>query len=606
MKKFLLAFLILFTMIKPVYADEVEIEKTNVDAHINIDGTAQITETWQIDFDGSFSRYERIIPLNDGEIITNLKVYIDGRLAQPLDYPDDRRPAGYYYASYSSDELIIAIYMDAFYETKTFTIEFTTNKATLCYKDVLEFNYNMIGDQWDYEIGYVQGTITFPQVANQNEDIYVWGHGPANGNVEITTNSSVFYSCEQFPENTNLNIRLLLPSSLFKMEKINKEFLEEIVQEETQYVKQEAAKQKWQKIKYFLEGGIGSVVGLGSVIFMWLQRRKIQKSILPKETPEYYRDLPSDLTPSEVIDLMNYVGHDFNEKNKFSSTLMALSLKGLIEFEEYETQGLFGSKTKTKMLVLENEEAFNQLKEHEKILYQFILTVGHDGQTTFEEIDQYTMSRPNYCKNQLDLFRQSSQTSIEKEGYVDMRINNNKAILISICLALVGGVLTPFVPLLGIPVLVGGIVCLLLGGTAKRYTQKGADEVVLWEAFERFLKEFTLMDEKELPELTMWEEYLVYATAMGIGDKILKQLPEKYPQFYESRIYTTSYVRHFYYGRQPNLHMFDTFEDFSNRLNTAMHYEENTSGKGGSFSSGGGGGFAGGGRSSGGGGGRFS
>ena len=606
MKKLLLAFLVLFLVIKPVSADEVELEKTTVDALIHVDGTTHITETWQIDFDGKFSRYERIIPLNNGEKITDLKVYIDGRLAQPLDYPDDRRPAGYYYVSHYSDEMVIAIYMDAYYETKTFKIEFTTNKATLCYKDVLEFNYNMVGDEWNYEMNYVSGTITFPQVANQHEDIYVWGHGPANGSVEVTSNSTIFYSCEDLPENTSLNIRLLLPSTLFKMEKINKEFLEEIVQEEAKYAKEETARQKWQLIKLYVAGGLGSTIGLFSIVFLWIKRRKIKNAIKPIEAPEYYRDLPSDLTPSEVIDLMNYVGHDFNEKNKFSSTLMSLSLKGLIEFEEYETQGLFGSKTKTKMLVLDNEEAFNQLKEHEKILYKFIEVVGRDGETTFEEIDHYTNTRPRYCKDQLDAFRESSHTSIEQLGYLDLRLNTGGLLVHSLIITILGAISIAYIPLFGVPLLICGVICIFLSGTTKRYTQKGADEVALWEAFERFLKEFTLMDEKELPELVMWEEYLVYATAMGIGEKILKQLPEKYPQFYESPIYTRSYVRHFYYGRQPNLHMFDTFNDFSNRLNTAMQYSENSGGRGGSFSSRGGGGFAGGGRSSGGGGGRFS
>ena len=179
-------------------------------------------------------------------------------------------------------------------------------------------------------------------------------------------------------------------------------------------------------------------------------------------------------------------------------------------------------------------------------------------------------------------------------------------LLISLLITILGAIAIVFIPLFGVPVTIGGVISIVLSGSIKRYSQKGADEVALWEAFERFLKEFTLMDEKELPELVMWEEYLVYATAMGIGQKVLKQLPEKYPQFYESHLYTHSYVRCFYYGRQPNIDLLDSFNDFSRTLNTAMHYTENTSGKGGSFSRGGGGGFAGGGRASGGGGGRFS
>lgn len=606
MKKFLACLFVFLLVLKPVSAEEVELERTQVDAVIHNNGTTTITETWEIDFDGSFSQYERIIPLNDNETISNIHVYVDGLESQPLTYHDGHRPHGYYYAEYSSDELILYIYMDAFYETKTFTIEFTTNKATMAYKDVLEFNYNMVGDDWEYEMNHVSGTIKFPQVASKDEDIYVWGHGPANGMVEVASNQSVYYECENLDPYTTLNIRLLLPSELFSCDKINQEYLESIIEEEAKYAKEEASRQKWAKIKYIVSGGLGLIGGVGGALYIFIKRRRLQNEIIPSEQPEYYRDLPSDLSPSEVIDLMNYVGHDFDEKNKFASTLMSLSLKGMIEFEEYEEEGLFKTKTKTKMHILQNDEAYAKLKPHEITLYRFIEFAGKDGTTTFDEIEALTRTRPKYCKTKLDTFRQSSHEQIERAGYLDLRLSTGKLVLFSLGILIVGGIFAGFLPLFGIPMILGGVACLLLSSTMKRYTQKGADEVALWEAFERFLKEFTLMDEKELPELIMWEEYLVYAVAMGIGEKVLKQLPEVYPNFYETDFYHRSYVRHFYYGRQPNIDLLDNFNHFSTQMNTAMHYTENSGGRGGSFSSGGGGGFAGGGRSSGGGGGRFS
>lgn len=606
MKKLFLVLLMLLGLTTPVYADDVELIETIVDATIHQDGSATITETWNIDFDGMFTQYERVIPLISGEKITDIHVYVDGIESQETSVREGRRPAGHYYVYRGNDELVLYIYMEANYTRKSFTIEYTTNKAVMCYSDVLEFNRYMIGDDWEYDIGKVSGTISFPQVPNMNEDIYVWGHGPANGVVDIQSNHSIYYECEDYPSNTALSIRLLLPSELFNMEKINKEFLSKILDEEETYAKKEAALQKWKKIKIFGSAGIGSIIGFGAVIYLWIKKRRISKEIKPTLEVEYYRELPSSLSPSEVIDLMNYVGHDFDEKNKFASTLMSLSLKGLIDFEEYETEGFFSNKKRTKLLVKDNKEALDQLKEHESILYNFVKRAGNDGVTTFEEIDRYTTASPLRCKEILDSFRTTSYALVQKEGYFDLRVKTGHLLLISFALIIIGAITIAFLPFFGIPVAIGGVVSLVLSGTTKRYTQKGIDEVVLWEAFERFLKEFTLMDEKELPELAVWEEYLVYATAMGMGEKILKQLPEKYPEFYESPLYRQSYVRHFYYHRQPNIDLIDNFNDFSNQLNTAMHYTENSSGKGGNFSSGGGGSFGGGGRIGGGGGGRFS
>ena len=39
------------------------------------------------------------------------------------------------------------------------------------------------------------------------------------------------------------------------------------------------------------------------------------------------------------------------------------------------------------------------------------------------------------------------------------------------------------------------------------------------------------MDRHELPALVLWEEYMVYATAMGIADKVSEQLEIAYPQY---------------------------------------------------------------------------
>ena len=39
------------------------------------------------------------------------------------------------------------------------------------------------------------------------------------------------------------------------------------------------------------------------------------------------------------------------------------------------------------------------------------------------------------------------------------------------------------------------------------------------------------MDEHDIPELVLWEEYMIFATAMGIADKVAAQLEIAYPEF---------------------------------------------------------------------------
>ena len=39
-----------------------------------------------------------------------------------------------------------------------------------------------------------------------------------------------------------------------------------------------------------------------------------------------------------------------------------------------------------------------------------------------------------------------------------------------------------------------------------------------------------LLKEREVPELALWEQFMVYATAFGIAKKVMKQLKEVYPE----------------------------------------------------------------------------
>ena len=47
-----------------------------------------------------------------------------------------------------------------------------------------------------------------------------------------------------------------------------------------------------------------------------------------------------------------------------------------------------------------------------------------------------------------------------------------------------------------------------------------------------FLEDFTLIADKQIKELPLWDEYLVYATLFGIADKVCDNFAEVYPDFF--------------------------------------------------------------------------
>lgn len=91
------------------------------------------------------------------------------------------------------------------------------------------------------------------------------------------------------------------------------------------------------------------------------------------------------------------------------------------------------------------------------------------------------------------------------------------------------------------------------------------------------------MNEREVPDIIIWERFLVYATVFGIAEKVIKQLKMVYPNFDENVMadHTMMYM------------MMNT--DFNNSFSSAIDSSISSAyssgnGSGGGFSGGGGGG----------------
>lgn len=98
------------------------------------------------------------------------------------------------------------------------------------------------------------------------------------------------------------------------------------------------------------------------------------------------------------------------------------------------------------------------------------------------------------------------------------------------------------------------------------------------------------MKQKEVPELVLWEKYLVYATVFGISEKVLKQLKLVYPQlsdeeYLHSHGYTYMYLM--YSGSFHNSFLSSLNTSVGTSYTNLTNYSSG-SGGGGGFSSGGG------------------
>ena len=117
--------------------------------------------------------------------------------------------------------------------------------------------------------------------------------------------------------------------------------------------------------------------------------------------------------------------------------------------------------------------------------------------------------------------------------------------------------------------------------------------------FKNFLEDFTLVDERDVPEVGLWKQYLIFAEVFGVAEKVSKSLEKLFPKIYEE------------YARQTNMldsqTMYYVLRSITNNSSSMMSAALNkkasveaaqrarSSGGGGRSSFGGGGGFSGGG-----------
>lgn len=75
-------------------------------------------------------------------------------------------------------------------------------------------------------------------------------------------------------------------------------------------------------------------------------------------------------------------------------------------------------------------------------------------------------------------------------------------------------------------------------------TDFGEEEYQKWRGLYNFLNSDTLINEREVVELPLWERYLVYATAFDISEKVIAAIKIRCPEVMESKsIVHSTYCR---------------------------------------------------------------
>lgn len=644
----LAAFFLAVIPVQEARAADFEISQYHSVYEVQPNGDVKVTEDITYDFSYDSNGIYRNIDTNLGTDIPNtpenqvgldfvsVAVLEDGK-ARPLYMTDEGGGEDGLFEFYETDSSKVfrfKVFEKTSYETKTFRFSYTLTNAVVKFNDIATLNWKMIDRNWEVPLNDVKITIKIPEGA-QKSDLKIYSHGDLTGYNEILDATTfnvqvglvepgnmvenlVIFPLELVPDSEKIISRTELPTILeregklaeqanLEREEAKRRVEEYRKQQETERQAELARQARNKKMNPIL--WILGALGLGGSGFV---AKRYGRERTPEFQGDYYRELPGDYTPA----VMSYLLENGNIDSKdIMATLMDLARKGFIRIDPYENErrSLFGNKTETDYRLVSTHPEAEQLKQltnHEQFLYDwFINDLGDGSRLAMDDLEATLKKKNNAYQFNRDYDQFKSYVAGMGEGLGFRESNDTKGSgkFYLLGLGLIGIavlVVLAFGNLMGlIPGIAGAIMLSTTGAMAvkRKLTQYGSNQTAMWKAFKRFLLTFSNMDKAEIPALTIWNHYLVYATSLGIAKEVIEQLPKVYSmQELNDPTFTRTFYPGFYYGRG--------FSQMDQSLNRAMSTATQTIQKAEAVASsrrsssmGGGGGFSGG--SSGGGGG---
>lgn len=602
------ALLIILISVPNCFADQ-ELENLEYVVKVNSDGSMNVTEKWDLNvYDVNTIYKDFNYPENK---FSNVKVIdtTNGRY-EPLTQIYQTMyhvTKGCYYAMTYKDNFEIAWCVDSENTSRrlSYEINYTVADVVQLYNDCAELYWQFVGQEETIPANNIKGTITLPSTVFNIEDLRIWAHGPLSGDIQKPNGSTITFELPNLRSNEFLEVRIVTPPQIYELisNRNLENKLDSIIAEETKWADQANAKRMLAKNMMKM---INVVVTAGSILFSLFLFTRINKARkILKERPEnhiqkldYFRDIPDNTaTPSEA-EFMRMYNKSFNIQNVFSAIMMDLANKGCIEFEP------IANEKKNVTILVKNKETV--LKQDELAVYEFICGAAKDNRITMKELKKYCENHETKTYYLWTGIKSKAKAECKSRGCIDEKIKKDGlkyslefTLYILIFIFLIAGTITTMgmYPILALPIITIIIAYLFFGKLIKSYsgiTVKGLEEREQWKGLKKYMEDFSLLKEKNIPDLVLWEKFLVFATAFGIADKVLKQLKVAYPQLMDDNYMRTNYAGMYYMSRYDVGHEFG--HSMSRGYNSYVSsHSSSGSGSGGGFSGGGGGGFGGGG-----------
>lgn len=522
---------------------------------LNEDGSVDITEKHVVHFDYRsdpwWNYYKDVSNYNEQNSadceISNVVIKLDGVTldvetdGKDPDYfssSDKERYAGTGYVYGRSNYYEVGVYMEEFRQgDRTIELSYTLSNVVIGYADCAGFYYKFVSESNEMYYDKYSATVSFAPVAR--EDIKVWTHidtGAAEGVIpEGETVSKVVFTAEKLEEGVYLETRILLSSKEFSVERSNTATKASIEQEEedwyNEFLREARLISALSIIDIVLTVAVAAIT-IGLLIYFGGKRKPLELA----DKPIYVREIPEGWTAGEMAPVYHYYGK-YEVGDAMSATILELCRRRFIEIKAGD------KKKEAEITVI--KRSVDTLAPHEKTVYEMLEKVSGGQPFTMKRFEKVAKANYGVFADYIERFKTQSKNKSKNMNFYPKASDDKYgermtkfAVLSAILTVVVWFLSMIFIrymahfPFVSLSLLASAIAYAVAKKKQKRpLTESGQRIYDRFFGLGKFMTEFSNMKTHELPSLIVWEEYMVYATAMGIADKVAEQLEIAYPEY---------------------------------------------------------------------------
>lgn len=483
---------------------------------INDDGSCLISEDILYDIEGSVNGVYRDIPVGSKQSVTNVSVVTPGyynkvEVIKQSKTSNNIRIKVWLYKDKDKTEKVHS-------EKVKVNYKYTFNRGVKVYNDIAEFQYMSWGKGWSSGVDSLKTYVTVPGSGSEceywnNPDTYITG-SKWNGNVLES-------EARNIPEKDSLEQRIIMPKSFIKSTEnanvINKSARDKIESDQKKYGEDSF-------YKYWIPRVVISFMGIIMIIPVGIYVKFGREPKIDYDK-EYEYDLPTDSTPVEVNSIVIGTVGKVNVY-AFNSVLLDLIYRGFLKIISS------GNNTILKL----TGEAWDSLKDYEVDLLEYLKKFeDSDGGICMSSIKDKEYAGDYVAFLNAWLLKAEKSVS---PGVLNHYFDNRGAKILkvfSLVLALISivvffSIFTTGTMIIGnkeifslwfaLPI-IGFFEAIFLyvvdNKIPGRWTREGKEFHDKWLNFEKYIRDYSLINERPPESVQVWGKYLVYAAALGIA-----------------------------------------------------------------------------------------